>query len=207
MKLTRRFALVASAIAASALLSAFQPASAQVFETGRAFVSIQQGDFELRLYGLEDGNRVCTYIRNVRTEEYRDFTCASGDVEVSDTLESASARGTTGWSKTTGGKGKGSKAGGTSSSGTVTIDAAWTGTGNVSTEASTITITDDCGWIGCYPGIYSDETSQTRSATLSGTIIDSEWGPFVLDGASGSLYQQILPGSGELIHKIVEAVY
>lgn len=177
-------------MAASALLSAFQPASALVLENGRAGVWIEQGDFVLSVYVLEDGNRVCTRIHNVRTGENRDFTCASGDVEVSDTLESASARGTTGWSKTTGGKGKGSKAGGTSSSGTVTIDAAWTGTGDVTTE--TPSITENCGWIGCWPGI-DGETSQERSATLSGTIIDSEWGTFVLDGAGGYLYQQFLP--------------
>jgi len=186
----KRIAILGAALAAIALLSAFQPASAtEVLETGRAGVWLEQGDFGLQVVVDEEGSRVCTFIWNFRTGEYRDHMCASGVVEVSDTLESASAQGTTAWSRTTTGKGKGAKAGGTSTSGTVTIDAVWTGTGDVTTQTPTF---DSCsGWICLLPEIDS-ETSISRNATLSGTITDSEWGTFVLDGASGHLYQRIL---------------
>jgi hypothetical protein len=32
---------------------------------------------------------------------------------------------------------------------------------------------------------------QTRAATASGTVTDSEWGTFILDGASGSMWQRL----------------
>lgn len=186
-------------MAVSALLSAFQPASAQVlvYETGSASTrSFVQGDIEIEVYVREDGAAVCAFLRNIATLEPSDRSnyCARGsDVEVSDTLDSAWGRGTVEWSTYEEGKGRGAKAGGTYTPGTTTIDVTWSGFGDTET---TVDYYDGC-WIGLFgdcwlegrPNPYS---YQRRSATFSGTITDSEFGTFVFDGETGYLTQPIL---------------
>ena len=198
MKLTRRFTLVTAVIAASALLSAFQPASAQdLLETAWASARVQQGDFDI-WFGVQEhgGGQVCANITNVVTGERHPGSCGSGfEVEVSDTLDSAWGAGTTGWTVYSASKGRGSKAGGPSKSGTITVDMTWVGSGDLKTnlhpEGDPLNplcwITID--GVGCRPYVDAD---QTRAATASGTVTDSEWGTFVIDGAVGSMWQRLI---------------
>ena len=207
----RLVTIVGAAIAASALLSAFQPASADpvpnvkvgpvpgigtsatvvvpIVNSGSANTyAVQQGDFEIRVYVDEGSAWLCAVIRYRLGEEHRG--CASGaDVDVSDTLDSAWGRGTNDWSTSVQGKGR-SKT--TYKYGTLAIDVSWTGTGDTITHLEP----PDCYWVelsydggGC-GGVHF---WQSRTATWSGTITDSEWGTFVVNGAPGWLQQDAMP--------------
>ena len=191
-KRPKRIVTLGAVLAASALLSAFQPASALVppNETGYAGTYVQQGDFEIHASVFEEGGRLCAWIRKVSTGESRQ-TCAFGhDVEVSDDLGTAWGRGTLEWVSASS-KSRGSKTQTSYKYGTFSLDVTWTGTGITTTNFDDgVTCTfpgwDDGGWCPPDPSVY-----QWRSATWSGTITDSEWGTFVLYG-SGDLYQELI---------------
>ena len=196
-KRSKRIVTLGAVLAASALLSAFQPAAAQVLvhETGSASTRFfVQGDIEISVYVREEGAGVCAWLRNIATGEPSRSTCAEGaDVEVSDNLDFAWGRGTAEWSIYEEGKGRGAKAGGTYTYGTTTMDVTGTGFGDTET---TVDYSEGC-WIGfmgdCWAEGRPDPYSyQTRSATFSGTITDSQWGTLVFEGQVGYLTQPIL---------------
>lgn len=195
-KRPKRIVTLGAIIAASALLSAFQPASAQdLLETAWASARVQQGDFDIWFSVQEhSGGQVCANITNVVSGEYH-FGCGSGfDVEVSDTLDSAWGAGTAEWTVYSASKGRGSKAEGPKS-GTITVDTTWVGSGDLKTNLHPggDPLNPLC-WIsieggGCRPYVDAD---QTRAATASGTVTDSEWGTFVIEGAIGSMWQRLI---------------
>ena len=191
-KRSRLTVALVAVMVASALLSAFQPASALVppNETGYAGTSVQQGDFWIHASVDEGDGRLCAWIRKVSTDESRQ-TCGFGhDMEVSDDLGTAWGRGTLEWVSASS-KSRGSKTQTNYKYGTFSLDVTWTGTGITNTNVDDgVTCTfpgwDDGGWCPPSPSLY-----QWRSATWSGTITDSEWGTFVLYG-SGTLYQELI---------------
>ena len=199
MKFTRRFTLlVGAAIAASALLSAFQPASAQVFGPSWARAEQQQGDFYIHVFVWDyDDSSVCARISNVVTGESHWGSCENtSEAEVSVTLDSARGAGTVHWSTTSPGKGRGSKGGGATKYGSLTMEMTWVAAGELQTNVLTTgDLLDPTCWflqwdgVGCRPGVEAD---QTRAATASGTVIDSEWGTFVLDGVSGYMFRDLI---------------
>jgi hypothetical protein len=99
---------VGAVLAASAMLSAFQPVSAQVLETAWAQTSVYQGDFEISV-GVRDGGGACAIIRKVVTNESHRACGYLYEAEVSDTLEYARGAGTLEWTDTSAPKGRGSK--------------------------------------------------------------------------------------------------
>ena len=197
-KRSRWMATLGAVMAASALLSAFQPASAQVLETAWAAARVQQGDFDISFSVQEhSGGRVCANITNVVTGEYHVGACGSGfDVEVSDTLNSAWGAGTGGWTVYSANKDGGSEPGSSTRSGTITIDMTWVGSGDLNTnlnpQGDPLNPLCWISWEGgrsCMPRVNPD---QTRAAAASGTVTDSEWGTFVIEAAVGSMWQRLI---------------
>ena len=188
-KRSKRIVTLGVVMAMSALLSAFQPANAQVppNETGHAAIYVQQGDFEIQVGAVEGDGTLCAWIRNVLMGESRQTCGYDHDVEVSDDLGTAWGRGTLEWASASS-KPRGSKKQSTSYKyGTFSLDVTWTGYGLTTATISGPT----CGYL--YHGWeLCPGASQSRAASMTGTVTDSEWGTFVLDGAGGYLAQQIL---------------
>ena len=182
-------ALVAM-MAASALLSAFQPASADVIQTGYATTTwVPQNGYQVGMGANERNSGFCVIVSNLRGEEHK--ACASGaSVDVADDLAWASARGTGSWSiETVTFKGNHAKT--TYKSGTVTIDVTWSAIGELETVVEPHLETEICGfdWDGGSCGGAWVSPHQRRQATWSATITDSEWGTFVIHQAPAWMYQ------------------
>ena len=180
-------ALVAM-MAASALLSAFQPASADVLQMGSATTtSVTQNGYRVGVGAGEGNSGFCVVVSNLRGEEH--WACASGaNVDVADDLAWASARGTANWSsETVTFKGNHSKT--TYKTGTVTVDVTWSAIGELETIVDPHYEYCDFELYGGGCGGLSGRPYQRRQATWSATITDSEWGTFVIHQAPAWMYQ------------------